>query len=107
MENWTIVLEPDEGGLHAFIPELPGCHSWGKTQDEAVKNIKEGTVLYVEAALEQTPIIIVEPDGDTFYAHCPALPEVHTQGDTRDEAIQNARDAIKAALRVRERYGQK
>ena len=45
--------------------------------------------------------IIVEPDEDVFYAYCPELPEVHTCGETQEEATQNARNAIQAILRVK------
>ena len=45
--------------------------------------------------------IIVEPDEDSFYAYCPELPEVHTCGETQEEATQNARNAIQAVLRVK------
>jgi predicted RNase H-like HicB family nuclease len=24
--NFTVVIEPDEEGFHAFVPALPGCH---------------------------------------------------------------------------------
>jgi predicted RNase H-like HicB family nuclease len=42
--------------------------------------------------------IIVEPDESGFHAYCPALKGLHTAGDTREEALQNARDAAIAYL---------
>lgn len=43
---------------------------------------------------------ILDPDlEDGGYAvHVPALPGCHTQGDTREEAVANAREAILAYL---------
>jgi predicted RNase H-like HicB family nuclease len=38
--------------------------------------------------------ICVESDGDGFHAYCPALPGVHVDGDSREEAIENAKIAI-------------
>lgn len=40
--------------------------------------------------------IILEPDPEDggYVAHCPALPGCYSQGDTREEAISNAREAI-------------
>ena len=40
--------------------------------------------------------VILEPDDEAggFAVHVPALPGCHTQGDTRDEAIAMAQDAI-------------
>lgn len=42
--------------------------------------------------------IILEPDPEDggYVAHCPALPGCYSQGDTREEAIANAREAIEA-----------
>lgn len=42
--------------------------------------------------------LFVEPDGDGFYVSCPALPGLHTGGDTFEEAIQNGKDAVNAYL---------
>jgi len=30
------------------VPALPGCHSQGRTREEALKNIKEAIELYLE-----------------------------------------------------------
>jgi predicted RNase H-like HicB family nuclease len=40
--------------------------------------------------------VILEPDEEAggFAVHVPALPGCHTQGDTRDEAIAMAQDAV-------------
>ncbi len=44
-----IVLEPsDEGGYTAIVPALPGCISEGDTRNEAIANIQEAVVLYLE-----------------------------------------------------------
>ena len=40
--KFAITLETDEDGfIDASCPALPGCHSQGKTKDEALDNIKE------------------------------------------------------------------
>ena len=44
-----IVIEPsDEGGYSVTVPSLPGCISEGNTKKEALKNIKEAILLYLE-----------------------------------------------------------
>ena len=44
-----VVLEPqEEGGYTVYIPSLPGCLSEGETIDEALKNIKEAVLLYLD-----------------------------------------------------------
>ena len=40
-----------------------------------------------------TVVLEHEADGG-YHAFCPALPGCHTQGDTLDEAVANAREAI-------------
>jgi len=44
--------------------------------------------------------IVLEPDAEDggYVAHCPALPGCYSQGDTRDEALQNIREAIEAYI---------
>ena len=44
--------------------------------------------------------IVLEPDTEDggYVVHCPALPGCYSQGDTRDEAIRNIREAIEAYL---------
>jgi len=44
-----------------------------------------------------TIILEREEDGG-YHAFCPALKSCHTQGDTVEEAIQNAREAIEAYI---------
>ena len=54
--------------------------------------------------LEYPIKVVVEHDGDSYYAYCPGLPEVHTCGDTQEEAAQNARNAAIAVLRTKKKY---
>jgi len=44
-----VVLEPqEEGGYTVHVPSLPGCLSEGETIEDALKNIKEAILLYLE-----------------------------------------------------------
>ena len=44
-----MVLEPiDEGGFTAIVPSLPGCISEGDSREEALANIREAILLYLE-----------------------------------------------------------
>ena len=64
--QFTVVIEPDDQGYHAFVPALPGCHSFGDTLDEARANIFEAMQLHVESMeadgepipIEQEPLFI-------------------------------------------------
>ncbi|MEW5941603.1 MAG: type II toxin-antitoxin system HicB family antitoxin [Chloroflexota bacterium] len=50
--QFTVVIEPDEQGFHAYVPALPGCHSFGDTVEEAQANILEAMELHVETMIE-------------------------------------------------------
>lgn len=48
--KYTVILEREEdGGFHAFVPALPGCHSQGDSLEEAETNIREAIELYIES----------------------------------------------------------
>lgn len=46
-------LEKDGDKYHAFCPELKGCHTFGKTPEEALKNLKNAVSLYLDDELEE------------------------------------------------------
>ena len=50
--QFTVVIEADEDQFHAYVPSLPGCHSFGSTVDEARANITEAIEVYLEGLLE-------------------------------------------------------
>lgn len=48
-----IIFYTDENGEWcASCPSLPGCHSQGETQEEALVNIREAIEVYIEALEE-------------------------------------------------------
>ena len=54
MNRWDVWIEKDEDGYFvAHCPALPGCHSQGHTEEEALDNIKEAIALCLEARLER------------------------------------------------------
>jgi len=51
--NFKVLLEKDEDGWYvATVPSLPGCVSQGKTEKEALKNIKEAIELHMSSLAE-------------------------------------------------------
>jgi antitoxin HicB len=48
---YSLVIEfhEEEQGYLASFPALPGCHTWGATYEEAVKNAEEALLGYLEA----------------------------------------------------------
>jgi predicted RNase H-like HicB family nuclease len=50
--RYTVILErEDDGGFHAFVPALKGCHTQGDTEDEALANAQEAIGAYLESML--------------------------------------------------------
>lgn len=50
--QYTVVIELGEDDFWiAHVPSLVGCHSQGKTREEALQNIKEAIELYLETCI--------------------------------------------------------
>ncbi|MBI2901478.1 MAG: type II toxin-antitoxin system HicB family antitoxin [Planctomycetes bacterium] len=47
--EFTVVVTREEGVYNVSVPSLPGCHTWGKTKQAALKNAKEAIELYIES----------------------------------------------------------
>jgi antitoxin HicB len=48
--KYTVVIEADEEGegFTVTVPALPGCVSEGETRDEALENIREAILGFIE-----------------------------------------------------------
>lgn len=61
----------------------------------------------IEVAESRTYSVVLEPlEEGGFLVHVPALPEVVTGGDTEEEALAMARDAIELVLTSRAERGE-
>ncbi len=48
--RYTVILEEGEDGyIIAHVPALKGCHTQGKTREEALTNAKEAIELYSDS----------------------------------------------------------
>jgi predicted RNase H-like HicB family nuclease len=48
--TYRIIIEPDEHNtFHAYVPALPGCHTWGETFERARKNIRDAIDVYLRS----------------------------------------------------------
>lgn len=62
--QYAVVLETGENGwIVASVPSLPGCHSQGKTREEALSNINEAIQGYI-AVLQEDGEPVPKPDID-------------------------------------------
>jgi len=52
--KFLVVIERDEDGMYIVeCPSIPGCVSQGKTEEEAIENIKEAIKACLEVRAEQ------------------------------------------------------
>jgi len=58
--QFMVVIETDEDAFHAYVPTLPGCHTFGATVEETRVNIAEAIALHVESMLEDGESIPIE-----------------------------------------------
>jgi predicted RNase H-like HicB family nuclease len=47
--TYRVVLHSSEEGYSVSCPSLPGCHSQGETENEALENIKSAIRAYLDA----------------------------------------------------------
>ena len=52
--KFLVVIERDEDGMYIVeCPSVPGCVSQGKTEEEAIENVKEAIKACLEVRAEQ------------------------------------------------------
>jgi predicted RNase H-like HicB family nuclease len=52
--KYKVILEESEEGFAVSVPGLPGCHSQGDTETEALHNIAEAIQDYLAVVAELT-----------------------------------------------------
>jgi predicted RNase H-like HicB family nuclease len=52
MKTSAIVIESGPNNLSAYVPDLPGCITTGKTLAEIEQNIREAIALHLEGMIE-------------------------------------------------------
>jgi predicted RNase H-like HicB family nuclease len=52
---FKVVMRPDreDGGFNVSCPALPGCHSQGDTEQEAIENIRDAIIGCLEVLNER------------------------------------------------------
>ena len=52
MKRYAVVIESGPNNLSAYVPDLPGCITTGKTVAEVEHNIREAIELHLEGLME-------------------------------------------------------
>lgn len=52
--KYKVVLQQSGEGISVSVPGLPGCWSQGKTEADALANIRDAIREYLEVVAEQT-----------------------------------------------------
>ncbi len=64
--RYAVVIETTQSGYSAYVPDLPGCVSVGRTREEMNQNIREAIDLYLDELREQGAPI-PQPTTDVTY----------------------------------------
>ncbi len=72
---------------------------------EAAAKAVMTTTLIRSLPLRLAITVVVEKDGDSYHAFCPALRGLHVDGETEEEALDHAKDAIEVYLVSVARHG--
>ena len=69
--KYLIVVETTSTGYSAYSPDVPGCASAGRTEEEIKANMKEALALHVDG-LRQEGLPVPMPSTKPAYVEIPA-----------------------------------
>ena len=69
--KYLIVVETTSTGYSAYSPDVPGCASAGRTEEEIKANMKEALALHVDG-LRQEGLPVPVPSTKPAYVEIPA-----------------------------------
>jgi len=53
MKSYVAIFEQaDDGGWGAYVPDLPGCVSWGPSREDAARNVRDAIETYIDGLRE-------------------------------------------------------
>lgn len=51
--KYLIMVHKSKYGYDTHVPALPGCHSQGSTEKEALRNTKDAVLTYLEMSVDK------------------------------------------------------
>jgi len=51
--KYLVVIRKSKYGYDVHVPSLPGCHSQGATEKEALNNVQDAILTYLEMEKEE------------------------------------------------------
>jgi len=70
MEHYEIILywSEEDAAYIAEVPELPGCMAHGNSHEDALSNVKEAMILWLEVAQDRGLSVPAPKGGRLMYA---------------------------------------
>jgi len=73
MRKYAVVIEKGPNNYSAYVPDLPGCVTTGKTIEEIKTNIREASELHLEGLMEDGSSV-PEPTSVAIEVELPVQP---------------------------------
>ncbi|PIR87246.1 MAG: hypothetical protein COU11_01445 [Candidatus Harrisonbacteria bacterium CG10_big_fil_rev_8_21_14_0_10_49_15] len=75
--TFRVIIEPDGKHFHAYVPALPGCHTFGKTMLEAKSRVREAITVHLKGLKKVGEIIPTDDSFELFETVAIDHPKVH------------------------------
>jgi predicted RNase H-like HicB family nuclease len=87
MKKYLVIYEKTRTGYSAYVPDLPGCISTGRTRREIEKNIQKAIEFHIEGMLLDGEKVPEPSDNFAFIKIRPAVKGNHKSNISRKKKI--------------------